>query len=45
MLIPMEYIFIDAKKDVITEKNDEIKNLEEKRKLRQCVISTLRLLW
>ena len=28
----MEYIFIHAKKDVMTESNDRIKNSEEKRK-------------
>ena len=29
----MEYIFIHAKKDVITEKNNEMKNSKEKRQL------------
>ena len=32
-LIPMEYIFIHAEKDVITDKNDRMKNWKEKRKL------------
>ena len=29
----MEYIFIHTKKGMITEKNDEMKNLKEKKKL------------
>ena len=36
VVVPLEYIFIHAKKDVITEKNEEwrIKDSKEKRKLR-----------
>ena len=30
--VPIEYIFIHAKKNVTTEKNDEMENLKEERK-------------
>ena len=32
LIVPMEYIFTYAKKDVIAEKNEGIKNSKEKRK-------------
>ena len=33
VVVPMEYIFVRAKKDVITEKNNGMKNSKYKRKL------------
>ena len=33
VIVLMEYIFIHTKKGMITEKNDEMKNLKEKKKL------------